>query len=518
MCFSMSAQHDDYFECFSAIDERSAAYMACGMATESGESIVLSCTGATASRNYYPGLTEAYYRKLPVLAVTSSQFFGNVDNGFPQMIDRRKRPDDIAKTSVRVGIPHTDEDRWSCSQLINKAILELEHRGGGPAHIDLETSFSSDYSVTQLPDVRTVNRIEYNKCFPSIDATNICICIGSHAGFTQELTRLIEEFCEKYNGVVLCDHVSNYFGKYSIFPFLVLSNRNSDIKCFEPDLLIHIGEVSAYSFTGIQPKEVWRISKDGMIRDPFKALSSVFEMDESVFFKHYVEEIDTYGSNDSMDYYRVWQNEYARIIPEINVPFSNIYMAQYIKNRLPKSAILHIGILNTNRCWNMIKPDGKYLSYCNTGGFGIDGTLSTAVGASIVSPDKTVFVILGDLSFFYDMNALGNRHIGNNLRILIVNNGCGAEFRTPGHPGEKFGNDTGKYTAAQGHFANQSRNLVRHYAEDLGFNYLSAQSKEEFIKKCKIFLNDDVLSKSIVFETFVEHMDEYEALRIRCDL
>ena len=70
--FVASLTHDPFFQVYSSVDERSAAYMACGMADESGEPVVISCTGATASRNYFPGLTEAYYRKLPILAITST--------------------------------------------------------------------------------------------------------------------------------------------------------------------------------------------------------------------------------------------------------------------------------------------------------------------------------------------------------------------------------------------------------------------------------------------------------------
>ena len=97
--FVASIQDDPYFEVYSAVDERSAAYMACGMAAESKEPVVLTCTGATASRDYYPGLTEAFYRKLPILAVTSHQGTDRIGQLWPQNIDRRQIPHDIAKLS-----------------------------------------------------------------------------------------------------------------------------------------------------------------------------------------------------------------------------------------------------------------------------------------------------------------------------------------------------------------------------------------------------------------------------------
>ena len=100
--FVGSVQNDSFFQIYSCVDERSACYMACGLAEESQEPVVLSCTGATASRNYLSGLTEAYYRKLPIIAVTSAQFHGNLDNNIPQAIDRFSQLNDIVKLSVQV--------------------------------------------------------------------------------------------------------------------------------------------------------------------------------------------------------------------------------------------------------------------------------------------------------------------------------------------------------------------------------------------------------------------------------
>lgn len=113
LTFVASIQQDPWFEIYSSADERSAAYIACGMAAESGEPVVLTCTGATASRNYMPGLTEAYYRKLPVLAVTSTQDETKIGHLHAQVIDRRSLPNDIVLLSEHISVTHNDIDRWS---------------------------------------------------------------------------------------------------------------------------------------------------------------------------------------------------------------------------------------------------------------------------------------------------------------------------------------------------------------------------------------------------------------------
>jgi 2-succinyl-5-enolpyruvyl-6-hydroxy-3-cyclohexene-1-carboxylate synthase len=123
--FAQSLLYGPDFKVFSAVDERSAAYMACGIAAETGEPVVISCTGATAARNYVPALTEAFYRKLPVLAVTSSQHFGRVGQYIPQVTDRTNPMNDIFVKSVQIPVATREEDKWANNLKMNDAILEL---------------------------------------------------------------------------------------------------------------------------------------------------------------------------------------------------------------------------------------------------------------------------------------------------------------------------------------------------------------------------------------------------------
>ena len=175
-----SMQHDPFFEMYSCVDERSAAYIACGLAEESGEPVVLSCTGATASRNYMPGLTEAFYRKLPVIAITSNQGEEKIGHHIPQNIDRRSIPNDIAKISVNIPVIHSQADEWNVNMLINKALLELKHNGGGPVHINLATTYSHDFSVKVLPEPFLIDRITSRNDMPVMTDGKIAVFAGSH--------------------------------------------------------------------------------------------------------------------------------------------------------------------------------------------------------------------------------------------------------------------------------------------------------------------------------------------------
>ena len=118
------------------------------------------------------------------------------------------------------------------------------------------------------------------------------------------------------------------------------------------------------------------------------------------------------------------------------------------------------------------------------------------------------------MAFFYDMNSLGNKHLPNNIRILLVNNGKGTEFKLSGNPGYLFGDEAYKYIAAAGHYGNKSRDLVKHYSEDLGFEYLSATSKWEYLKLVDHFTTSERLEKPILIEIFTESFNEDAALTL----
>ena len=514
VCLVASMQQDPFFEMYSSVDERSAAYMACGMAAESGEPVVLSCTGATAARNYASGLTEAFYRKLPVLAITSTQPIGRIGHHVPQVTDRRNPPADEVKLSVYLPMVHDQEEEWECVTKVNQAILELTRDGGGPVHINLTTMYSTDFSIRELSPVRVIKRIGYEDELPTLSADRIAIFVGAHRRWSERLTNAVDDFCEKYNGVVICDQTSNYRGKYGVDACLVANQINYDAPCCSPDIMLHIGEITG-AYMGLSPKQVWRISPDGEMRDTFKKLRYVFDMDEVAFFERYA--VKASSGKRTLNYHHEWLQEREKLekkIPEI--PFSNAWIAQKTLPELPVGSVLHLGILNSLRTWNYCRSPKDILVYCNTGGFGIDGCVSSLIGASLSNPMRLYFGVVGDLAFFYDMNVLGNRHILGNIRLMVVNNGNGFEFKYHGSFPARSGleNSVEDYIGAAGHYGKQSSTLLKHYAEDLGFMYLSASTKEEYQKVLKIFVSSKMMERPIVLEVFTQSEKEEEANKI----
>lgn len=502
-----SMQQDPYFEMYSSIDERSAAYIACGMAAESGEPVAITCTGATSSRNYMPGLTEAFYRQLPVLAITCSRSNANIGHYVDQVTDRTQLPSDVVMESVQAQSIHCPEDEWDVMVKVNKAMIGLTRNGGGPTHINLVTASSSNFAVKEIAPVRKISLYQKEDEFPEVPQGKVGVFVGAHEKWSNELTVAVDNFCEVYNAMVICDPTSNYKGKYRILMPLLCEQAKEEVGGEQLDLMIQIGFVSSMLFK--KAKVMWRVAKDGVVRDTFRKTNSIFQMSELDFFTKIIE---GKGKKENTVYseYKERYETLLHSLPEL--PFSNIWVAQQLSGQLPENSVLHLGIRNSLRSWGYFDIPNSVLSYCNTGGFGIDGGISSLIGASMVNKQSLFFGVFGDLLFFYDMNSLGNRDIKPNLRIIVINNGLGQEFKNVSFPGSLLlGEDIDKFTAAKGHFACQSRTLVKDYAENLGFEYLTASNKEEFAEVYKRFITKEPTERPMLFEIFTNTKDETEA-------
>ncbi|WP_394523267.1 thiamine pyrophosphate-binding protein [Lacrimispora sp. JR3] len=501
--FVGSIQFDPYFEIYSAVDERAAAFMACGLAEEADEPVVLTCTGATASRNYIPGLTEAYYRHLPVLAVTSTQHGGRIGNYVAQIIDRSEQFSDMVKKSYQISAVYCEEDKQYTVTAINDAILELYHGEAGPVHINLFTTYSNNFVIKELPRFRVIYRV-INQDFPKIPKGNIGIFVGAHEKFTAEETAAIDGFCKTNNAVVICDQISNYRGKYRFLANFV-NSQERDLGTRYFDLIIYIGYVHG-AYLNFYGKEAWRVNRDGVIRDPYRNLTYVFEMEEQDFFEHYTDESE---NNTIIKTCYDTEQKLREKIPEL--PFSNMWIAKETAQYIPENSVLHLSILNTLRIWNYFETPSSVLCYSNSGGYGIDGCVSSFIGSAITNQDIEHFMIVGDLSFFYDLDTLFNE-IPPNVHFMLINNGVGTEFKNYNHRAAYFGADADKFMAAKGHNGFKNPDVVKSLCDNLKIRYFSATSKEEFAA-----LKDNWLAKSnapVLMEVFTTDKNESDALKL----
>lgn len=501
--FVGSVQFDSYFEVYSAVDERSAAFMACGLAEESGEPVVLTCTGATASRNYIPGLTEAYYRHLPVLAVTSTQHRRRIGNYVAQVIDRTEQFTDMVKKSIQLPTVYSDEDKQYAITAVNDALLELTHGNPGPIHINLFTTYSNEFVIKELPKYRVIKRI-MDKDFPDIPNGNIGVFVGAHGKFSKEETEAIDNFCESNNAVVICDQISNYRGKYRFLANLA-NSQEIDLGTRSFDLIIYIGYIHG-AYINFSGKEMWRVNPDGIIRDPYCNLTYVFEMEEVDFFKHYSKREK---NNIILEKYCKTTDSLLTKIPEL--PFSNMWIAKETAGLIPENSVLHLSILNTLRVWNYFDTPNSVLCYTNSGGYGIDGCVSSFIGSAIVNKNVEHYMIVGDLSFFYDLNTMFN-DIPFNIHIMLINNGVGTEFKNYNHRASYFGEEANPFMAAKGHNGFKNSDIVKNMCLNLNIRYISASNKDDYLSKKNKWLAKG--TAPILFEIFTTDKDESEALKL----
>lgn len=501
MNFVISVQSDSFFKVWSCIDERSAAYIACGIAQSTCSPVVISCTGATASRNYMSALTEAYYSKLPILAITSSRDSYMIGNGIDQITNRRDLPKDIANYSVECSEIHNIEERKYCELNLNRALNTLYMNGGGPVHINLITRFKKDFSVKALPRCNVIkNVLLKNEDFPPINGNFVLYIKPIKFKVINSCKKKIEKFCEKYGVVIIGDNLSNYSGKYFV-DISLISQQQNNYKMPIIDTMIIVGEVNEP--LNIQCNSTWMISEDGKIIDTYLNLKYHFDMSLEDFLDYYNRQDYTNKS----DLYNKLNDIRMNIISEIpELPFSNIWVASYASSLIPKNSICYFAVFSTLKSWGCYPVDKTIKCFSTVGGYGIDGCISATIGASLINKDVLCFAFVGDLSFHYDMNSLGNRHISNNLRIMVFNNNGGNSLMY--RMGEPKGVQLSENIGAADHYNNGI--YIKPYVESLGFKYLRAESKRQFKDRCGIFMDKNV-NQSIVFEVVYDKNNDFES-------
>ncbi|MFT3944229.1 MAG: thiamine pyrophosphate-binding protein [Ancrocorticia sp.] len=508
MAIVASLENDPDFTCYSVVDERSAAYFAIGISLAHQAPVALSCTSAQATRNYIPGMTEAYYRGTPLVFITADYKRSQIGQGVMQALDQMSIPADAAKVSVNLPLVKSTEDENYCSRLVNEALLELDHHGTGPVHINIPIEEHWEGGVRSLPPANVIARHTSTTSMPDISGRKIMIAVGQHFPFGGGEAEALSNFAERHDAVVYTNHLSNYHGKNAVQASLVLPNvDNAHLSDLRPDLLITIGgQIGDYDFDDFTrkiPFEHWRVHPDGKIQDTYGKLSAVFEMGEEEFFRSYLDG----RSESSTGYADSWVKASSERVTPKKLPFSQAYVASELSARIPANSSIHFAILNAFRNWSLFEMDPSIDAYCNVAGFGIDGCLSTFLGHSVAT-EKLCFLVIGDLSFFYDMGAAGIRGLTSNARIILVNNNGGAEFRLYSNAAERsFGEGADKHIAAAGHFGS-----ARAWVESMGWGYRAIRTKKDLKAGAEWLLSDS--DRPLIMEVFTTSHDDSEGVRM----
>lgn len=290
--FAKVVQDDSFFKCFSVVDERSAMYFAIGLYLQTGEIVATSCTSAQATRNYIPGLTEAFYKEVPILAITMEKHPRFKYQGYMQAPDQTSLPKDCVKKAFELPSIQDETDMLHSVRLINESILELSRGRLGPVQLCIPWLDNELDDIEVKP--RIIKRYSTTSNWDDVNLSNkrIMILIGEHRPFSKHESEIIDGFCDSHNAMVYVNHISNFHGKYSVYGSLSLwtmsfENFESD---FAPDIIITIGGLTGdyplfltLSRSKLKNTEHWSLSQDGRIVDTYDKLSRVFQCDTGYF-------------------------------------------------------------------------------------------------------------------------------------------------------------------------------------------------------------------------------------------
>lgn len=504
--FVHSVEEDSFFTCYSVVDERSAAYFALGLSQQLQEPVVISCTASTASSNYWPAIGEAFYQGVPLIVLTSDRNPSMLHQWEDQMIDQVGMFDRHVKCSVNLPIINDDDDWLYCQRLVNKALLSLNHHGTGPVHINIPMKdYCLDFDTPALPKVTKIQRIErneknnWNLAYEKLkNSKRILITCGQSPIFNDTLNNALSTFFHNFNCAISTEHMSNVNCEGAIHTSVCMDVRYNQISFAEfiPDIVISFG----YNICqGIKEQlrwfhgkyEHWSIQPDGEIVDMYNSLTTIFECEASDFFEKMNSMANDTLRNDKEYYQKLF--EYANNVHYPDFDWSSTYAVQQLIQRMPNNSILHMAINNSIRICNFFRLNKNIRSYANIGTYGIDGCLSSLLGQAIATNELS-FLVIGDLAFFYDMNALRIKHIKNNVRILMLNNQGGSEFYYNGSWKDAFSD---LHTTARHHTKAEG------WVKENDFIYLSAYDKKSLEEALEIFLQEES-EKSIFLEVFSE--------------
>lgn len=511
-----SVEMDDFFKCYSIVDERSAGYFALGIAEQLDVPVCVSCTAATATCNYLPAIKEAYERNIQLIALTADQDKYEMFHMEDQCIDQVDMFHGYVNYAVDVPKITNKQEYWYYNRCVNEAFLELNHRRKGPIQINYHMPYTlarlAEFDCPELPVTRKIDRYEENIEWKKLSAKvmskkRILIVAGSDYIADDRLKEAIKSFTEKCNCVVLGDTFSNVFdkaSKYVIKPLTIgdVINKN-EIEMLRPELIISFGNVYYSTMKFFVKKycdtaEHWQISTDGMINDGFHCLRKVFECRPEVFFEH-MSSCMQKGCNDEK-YYQIWKQRIDKIqYPDLK--FTNFEVIRRFCERIPENSNLHASVLDAIRMSNYVEMNENVNCFANIGADGIDGALSTFLGQT-KREDSLSFLLIGDLSLLYDMNAmLGEIH--NNIRILVINNYAGAEFH------KNFG--VKKIPTLDRHIAAGHKIKIAQCAVVTNAEYIQAYDDVTFEEALDRFVQTN--DRPIILEVFTNAVTDADTLK-----
>lgn len=495
-----SVETDPDFQCFSIVDERSAAYFALGMADASGEVVGFVCTSSTAACNYTPAIEEASRENIPLIALTADRENYYLYQFEDQKINQTDMYSPLTKCSADLPVIRNELDKWLCERKVNEALLAVNDGVPGPVQINFQVDRTDLFLTPELPVSRKMTKFseamfkDHIECLKEeLQGKRIMVIVGENYYETAQFSIVLEKFQSHYNAVVISDHFSNVSGNFLPFAQLIETLTADDFTQYVPDVVItfggHMWSALKYLLRNSNAQfSHWRVSSEKIVRDGFKRLTYIFDVEPVRF----LEELCGHAAAENT-YLERWKKRAAAIVvPDLK--YSNFSVISQVMSMLPENSVVHCSILNSARLNAFSQYSAKNIkTYCNFGCDGIDGALSTFLGQTYDHRDALSVLVIGDLSFLYDVNA-SLEQFTSDKRILLINNHAGSEFHT------SFG--LKRFPQLNVHIAAGHKNDFSEIVDTERFIYLSASCQEDLEKVLPIFLGKS--DKPILLEAFTD--------------
>jgi len=492
-------------------DERSAAFIALGMAQQLKQPVVLVCTSGSAVLNYYPAIAEAFFQQIPLLVLTADRPPEWVNQWDGQTIFQEEVYRKHIKKSFRFpdSFAHADQV-WFAQRTVNEAIHLSRQFPAGPVHLNipLREPFypepGEEFEFPKQPRTYQVESPSFSlsaeslaKLKHELQGRRRIVLVPGQQNAHPELLEVLEELARTKQVVIMADSISNMQGEGSI----TLHDHWIGNEAFQdelrPDLLLTFGKSiiskSLKLFLRKQQVAHWHIQPDGQAKDTFQSLSRVLACEPLPVLRWMLGEISTQDSS----YFQSWQKLEARVsdaLPKVlrEVEFGEYGALATVLDRTPSSSLIHVANSMAVRYLNFLGRRTTQEICCNRGTSGIDGSSSTAVGAAFVR-EGLVTLITGDMAFFYDRNAFWHNYPLANLRIILLNNHAGGIFRLIDGPARQ--------PELIEFFETHQALKAVHLAAEYGFHYASVTTLEELEAALSEFYEPSLQPKIIEIES-----------------
>ena len=486
---------DPFFTAYSIVDERCAAFFALGLAQQLRAPVVVVCTSGSALLNYYPAVSEAYYSHIPLVVISADRPASKIDIGDGQTIHQRHAL--ALHTGYNANLSEEDKALSYNAYLLNEA-LNTAALQRLPVHIN--APFEEPlYQTLPAPTARFHNEPKISKQ-PALDPDKLLQFINE-GSYPKKMVLIgvlppgaIEQkwiaWLEKDPSIlVLTENTANVVADSfigMIDTFLTPIEKENLQELLRPDILISVGGMvvskKIKEFLRKYPPKAHYCIDEQVGYDTFFVLTHHFKTNINTFLETIAPKLSPVASS----YKDTWLSLYRKTLQKREmfletIPFSDMASYKAIFEHIPTA--YHIQISNSApiRYAQLFHSKADWQVYCNRGTSGIDGSTSTAIGASVVSPLPTL-LITGDLSFFYNSNALWCNYIPKNFKIIVINNAGGGIFRIL---------PTNKETSFFETFQETTHSLTaEHLCKMYGLSYLQAQCREEVLKALEVFFKE----------------------------